>query len=128
MLGLIDGALLRGLRVVGTQCTSALDPSHWHGACFSKPRQPTCSAAIGLRSNKFAILATLKRSSSELSSYQKKMFVIDDNMGIGIAGLVADADGAQARAELRDGDALEGQVSTSAASHVPVASSYISIP
>jgi len=49
------------------------------------------SAAIGLRSNKFAILATLKRSSSELSSYQKKMFVIDDNMGIAIAGLVADA-------------------------------------
>lgn len=49
------------------------------------------SAAIGLRSNKFAIVATLKRSSSELSSYQKKIFVIDDNMGIAIAGLVADA-------------------------------------
>eukprot|EP00966_Prymnesium_polylepis_P081791 1894545-Prymnesium_polylepis.2 len=44
------------------------------------------SAAIGLRSNKFAIVATLKRSSSELSSYQKKIFVIDDNMGIAIAG------------------------------------------
>jgi len=49
------------------------------------------SAAIGLRSNKFAIVATLKRSSSELSSYQKKIFVVDDNMGIAIAGLVADA-------------------------------------
>jgi len=49
------------------------------------------SAAIGLRSNSFALVATLKRSSSELSSYQKKIFKIDDNMGIGIAGLVADA-------------------------------------
>ena len=44
------------------------------------------SAAIGLRSNTYAIVATLKRSSSELSSYQKKIFVIDDNMGIAIAG------------------------------------------
>jgi len=49
------------------------------------------SAAIGLRSNKFALVATLKRSSSELSSYQKKIFKIDDHMGIAIAGLVADA-------------------------------------
>mmetsp|Transcript_20941 Transcript_20941/g.53541 ORF Transcript_20941/g.53541 Transcript_20941/m.53541 type:complete len:271 (+) Transcript_20941:74-886(+) len=49
------------------------------------------SACIGLRSNSFALVATLKRSSSELSSYQKKIFKVDDNMGIGIAGLVADA-------------------------------------
>jgi len=49
------------------------------------------SAAIGLRSKTHALVATLKRSSSELSSYQKKIFKIDDNMGIGIAGLVADA-------------------------------------
>ena len=49
------------------------------------------SAAIGLRSDTHALVATLKRSSSELSSYQKKIFKIDDNMGIGIAGLVADA-------------------------------------
>ena len=37
------------------------------------------SACIGLRSDKFALVATLKRSSSELSSYQKKIFKIDDN-------------------------------------------------
>merc|ERR1719311_1029329 len=49
------------------------------------------SACIGLRSNSFALVATLKRSSSELSSYQKKIFKIDDNMGIGIAGLVYDS-------------------------------------
>ena len=37
------------------------------------------SACIGLRSNSYALVATLKRSSSELSSYQKKIFKIDDN-------------------------------------------------
>ena len=37
------------------------------------------SACIGLRSNSFALVATLKRASSELSSYQKKIFKIDDN-------------------------------------------------
>jgi len=49
------------------------------------------SAAIGLRSAKHVVVATLKRSTSELSSYQKKVFKIDDNVGIAIAGLVADA-------------------------------------
>ncbi|KAI7902620.1 nucleophile aminohydrolase [Cokeromyces recurvatus] len=49
------------------------------------------SAAIGLRSNKYAILLALKRSSGELASYQKKLIKIDDHMGIGIAGLTSDA-------------------------------------
>ncbi|KAK4515408.1 uncharacterized protein ATC70_010353 [Mucor velutinosus] len=49
------------------------------------------SAAIGLRSDKFAILLALKRSSGELASYQKKLIKIDDHMGIGIAGLTSDA-------------------------------------
>jgi len=44
------------------------------------------SAAIGLRSAKYAVVATLKRSTSELSSYQKKVFKIDENVGIAIAG------------------------------------------
>ena len=38
------------------------------------------SACIGLRSDSYALVATLKRSSSELSSYQKKIFKIDDNV------------------------------------------------
>lgn len=46
------------------------------------------SAAIGLRSSKYVVVATLKRSTSELSSYQKKVFKIDDNIGIAIAGAV----------------------------------------
>ena len=47
VLGLIEGPLLRDLRVLDTQFTSALDLSHRHGACFSRPRQPTCSAPTG---------------------------------------------------------------------------------
>merc|ERR1711981_952707 len=49
------------------------------------------SACIGLRSKTHAVLATLKRASSELSSYQKKIFKIDDHMAIAIAGLTSDA-------------------------------------
>ena len=36
------------------------------------------------------VLATLKRAASELSAYQRKLFKIDDHMGIAIAGLTAD--------------------------------------
>lgn len=48
------------------------------------------SAAVGLRSNTHVVLATLKRAASPLSSYQRKVFKIDDHMGIAIAGLNAD--------------------------------------
>lgn len=36
------------------------------------------------------MLATLKRAQNELSSYQRKIFKIDDHMGIAISGLTAD--------------------------------------
>mmetsp|Transcript_0 Transcript_0/g.1 ORF Transcript_0/g.1 Transcript_0/m.1 type:complete len:287 (+) Transcript_0:130-990(+) len=48
------------------------------------------SCAVGLTSETHVVLATLKRSESELSSYQRKVFKIDDHMGIAIAGLTAD--------------------------------------
>lgn len=48
------------------------------------------SAAVGLKSHEYAVLATLKRAPSELSSYQRKVFKIDDHMGIAISGLTAD--------------------------------------
>lgn len=48
------------------------------------------SAAVGLKSKQFVVLATLKRAASELSSYQRKLFKIDDHMAIAIAGLTAD--------------------------------------
>ena len=36
------------------------------------------------------VLVALKRSTSELSSYQKKIYPVDDHVGISIAGLTAD--------------------------------------
>ncbi len=48
------------------------------------------SACVGLRSSKFAVLASLKRSTSELAAYQQKVFKVDEHMGIAIAGLIAD--------------------------------------
>jgi len=49
------------------------------------------SACVGIRSKTHTVLGALKRSVSELSSYQKKLMEIDDHIGIGIAGLTADA-------------------------------------
>lgn len=49
------------------------------------------SATVGLKNSDYAVLLALKRSTSELSSHQKKIFTIDDHVGICIAGLTADA-------------------------------------
>mmetsp|Transcript_82984 Transcript_82984/g.240068 ORF Transcript_82984/g.240068 Transcript_82984/m.240068 type:complete len:265 (+) Transcript_82984:138-932(+) len=49
------------------------------------------SACVGLRSNTHVVLGALKRSVSELSGHQKKILEIDDHIGMGIAGLTADA-------------------------------------
>lgn len=45
---------------------------------------------VCLQSNTHAVLATLKRSQNEMSSYQRKLFKIDDHMGIAISGLTGD--------------------------------------
>ncbi|KAL3285350.1 hypothetical protein HHI36_019458 [Cryptolaemus montrouzieri] len=49
------------------------------------------SATVGLKSKSHAVLIALKRASSELSAYQKKVINIDDHVGITISGLTADA-------------------------------------
>ncbi|EEZ97876.1 proteasome subunit alpha type-1 [Tribolium castaneum] len=49
------------------------------------------SATVGLKSKTHAVLIALKRASSELSAYQKKIINIDDHIGITISGLTADA-------------------------------------
>jgi len=49
------------------------------------------SAVVALRGKDHAVLCSLKRSQSELASYQKKIFNIDENMGIGVSGLTPDA-------------------------------------
>ncbi|KAI3460334.1 hypothetical protein Pfo_016997 [Paulownia fortunei] len=48
------------------------------------------SAAIGLRSKTHVVLACVNKTSSELSSHQKKIFKVDDHIGVSIAGLTAD--------------------------------------
>ncbi|XP_060171370.1 proteasome subunit alpha type-1-A-like [Lycium barbarum] len=48
------------------------------------------SAAIGLRSKTHAILACVNKANSELSSHQKKIFKVDEHIGVAIAGLTAD--------------------------------------
>jgi len=49
------------------------------------------SATVGLKNYDYAVLLALKRSTFELSSHQKKIFTIDDHVGMSIAGLTADA-------------------------------------
>jgi len=49
------------------------------------------SASVGLKSSTHTVICALSRASSELSSYQRKIFDIDDHMGISISGLTADA-------------------------------------
>lgn len=49
------------------------------------------SATVGVKSKTHAVLVALKRASSELSAYQKKIMILDDHMGMSIAGLTADA-------------------------------------
>ncbi|KAI8004256.1 Proteasome subunit alpha type-1-B [Camellia lanceoleosa] len=48
------------------------------------------SAAIGLRSKSHVVLASVNKAQSELSSHQKKIFKVDDHIGVAIAGLTAD--------------------------------------
>ena len=43
-----------------------------------------------LQGGSHVVLATLKRAQNDLSSYQRKIFKIDDHMGIAMAGLTAD--------------------------------------
>lgn len=49
------------------------------------------SAVVGIKSKHFAVLAAIKRSFHDLASFQQKIYEIDDHIGVGIAGLTADA-------------------------------------
>lgn len=49
------------------------------------------SASVGLKSRDFVVLTALKRSpAAELSSYQEKVFELDESIGMAISGLVSD--------------------------------------
>uniref|UniRef100_A0A6B2E428 Proteasome subunit alpha type n=1 Tax=Phlebotomus kandelakii TaxID=1109342 RepID=A0A6B2E428_9DIPT len=49
------------------------------------------TATVGLKNKDHAILIALKRASSELASYQKKIIPIDEHLGVSISGITADA-------------------------------------
>ncbi|RDW70434.1 proteasome subunit alpha type-6 [Coleophoma crateriformis] len=49
------------------------------------------SVVVGIVSKTHAVLVALKRNAEELSSYQKKVFAIDEHLGLSIAGLASDA-------------------------------------
>jgi len=52
-------------------------------------KQGSCS--VGLRSSEWVVVGSLKRATSELASYQQKVFKVDDSMGIAVSGLISDA-------------------------------------
>eukprot|EP00982_Pelagococcus_subviridis_P010341 30989-Pelagococcus_subviridis.AAC.3 len=47
-------------------------------------------ASVGCKNKDHAVLVTLNRSASELSSSQRKLFKVDDFVGIAVSGLTAD--------------------------------------
>ncbi|KAI4471563.1 proteasome subunit alpha/beta [Holotrichia oblita] len=49
------------------------------------------SATVSLKNTTHAVLIALKRASSELAAYQKKIIPIDSHVGVTISGLTADA-------------------------------------
>lgn len=48
------------------------------------------TVTIGLRNDKYVVVAAVKRAANELASHQKKIFKIDDHLGVAISGLTAD--------------------------------------
>ena len=44
------------------------------------------SATVGVKSKTHAVLVALKRASSELAAYQKKIMAIDKHIAISISG------------------------------------------
>jgi 20S proteasome subunit alpha 6 len=49
------------------------------------------SAVVGLKSSTHVVLCALRRRTTQLEAYQQKLYRIDDHLGVGVAGLTADA-------------------------------------
>lgn len=64
---------------------------HLHQIDYAMEAVKQGSACLGVTSTKFAVLCGIKRQSLELAEHQKKVFKIDEHMGIAISGLTADA-------------------------------------
>lgn len=64
---------------------------HLHQIDYAMEAVKQGSACLGLTSSKYVVLCAIKRTNVALAEPQKKVFKIDDHMGIAIAGLTADA-------------------------------------
>lgn len=49
------------------------------------------TAVIGARNNDLVVLTCIKRNTSKLAGYQKKLYKIDDHIGAAVSGITADA-------------------------------------
>lgn len=49
------------------------------------------TATVGVKTKNYAVLVALKRASSNLASYQKKIIPIDSKLGVSMSGITADA-------------------------------------
>ena len=65
---------------------------HWPAPVHSPVLVPAFLSADGwlLQSKTHVVVATLRRSQTELSSSLRKVFKVDDHMGIAISGIVSD--------------------------------------
>ncbi len=45
---------------------------------------------VSIQSTTHVVLASIKRTSAELGAFQRKIFKIDDHLGIGVSGLISD--------------------------------------
>eukprot|EP00658_Telonema_sp_P-2_P019494 TRINITY_DN176_c0_g1_i1.p1 TRINITY_DN176_c0_g1~~TRINITY_DN176_c0_g1_i1.p1 ORF type:complete len:275 (-),score=63.59 TRINITY_DN176_c0_g1_i1:444-1268(-) len=73
-----------------TDCITWSPQGRIHQIEYAEEAVKQGSCCVGLVSNTHAVITSLKRSASELGSYQQKVFKIDDHIGIGIAGLTPD--------------------------------------
>eukprot|EP01125_Pyxidicula_operculata_P001608 TRINITY_DN11459_c0_g1_i1.p1 TRINITY_DN11459_c0_g1~~TRINITY_DN11459_c0_g1_i1.p1 ORF type:complete len:256 (-),score=56.96 TRINITY_DN11459_c0_g1_i1:113-880(-) len=64
---------------------------HIHQVDYAMEAVKQGSASLGLKSNTHVVICALQRSASELSSFQRKIFDVDEHVGISISGLTADA-------------------------------------
>jgi len=73
-----------------TDCITWSPQGRIHQIEYAEEAVKQGSCCVGLVSKTHAVIASLKRSNSELGSYQQKIYKIDEHMGIGIAGLTPD--------------------------------------
>lgn len=64
---------------------------HLHQIDYAMEAVKQGSACLGLTSSKLAVLCGIKRQNVDLAEPQKKIFKIDEHMGMAISGLTADA-------------------------------------